>query len=55
MNEGSRDPHDDRVATLLREAAEKMSPQDDPARLVERALASTTDRFFVVGSPLGEL
>ena len=55
MNEGSRGLRDDRVTTLLREAAEKMSPQDAPGRLVERALASSTDRFFVVDSPLGEL
>jgi O-6-methylguanine DNA methyltransferase len=55
MNEGPRDLHDDRVATLLREAAEKMSPRGYPARLVERVLVTSTDRFFVVGSPLGEL
>lgn len=55
MNEGAKDRHDDRVATLLREAAEKMSPRGYPVRLIERALASSTDRFFAVASPLGEL
>lgn len=55
MNEGARDRHDEPVATLLREAAEKMSPLGCPAQLVERTLVSSTDRFFVVGSPLGEL
>jgi len=55
MNEGPRDLHDDRVATLLREATEKMSPRGYPARLVERALVTSTDRFVVVGSPLGKL
>ncbi len=55
MNEGARDRHDEPVATLLREAAEKMSPRGYPAQLVERTLVSSTDKFFVVGSPLGEL
>ena len=55
MNEGPRDLHDGRVAALLREAAQRMSPRGDPARLVERALANSTDRLLVVNSPLGRL
>jgi methylated-DNA-[protein]-cysteine S-methyltransferase len=55
MNEGARDLNDDRVAALLREAAGRMSPRGDPARVVERTLASSTDRLFVVDSHLGEL
>ena len=55
MNERPRDLYHDRVSALLREAAEGMSPRGDPARLIERALVSSTDRLFVVNSPLGEL
>lgn len=55
MNEEPRDLYYDRVTALLREAAQGMSTRGDPAKPVERALASSTDRLFVVDSPLGEL
>jgi len=41
------------VAELLRTTAERIPLHPDPASLVERVLADTTDSLFEVGSPLG--
>ena len=54
MNE-KEETNDARVLGLLAGVAEELSPRGDPARLVQRALESSTDNLFIVTSPLGEL
>jgi len=46
---------EERVAGLLREAASRLRPKEDPRQLVERTLTRGTDRIFSCDSPLGEV
>lgn len=55
MNGKDVETNDDRVAGLLADAAEKLSSSGGGSKVVEQALENSTDSFFVVTSPLGEL
>jgi O-6-methylguanine DNA methyltransferase len=45
----------ERMAVLLREVGQRLTPRGDPNQLVERVLARGTDRMFSCDSPLGEV
>ncbi len=51
----SEETNEERVAGLLAEGAQRLTPRGDPDELVERVLARGTDRLFSCGSPLGEV
>lgn len=55
MNGKDVETNDDRVAGLLADAAEKLSSSSGGSKVVEQALENSTDSFFIVTSPLGEL
>ena len=53
MNEPYTDT--ERVRAFLRETAPRISPGRDPAVLVDGVLASATDSFFEMNSPIGRV
>jgi O-6-methylguanine DNA methyltransferase len=53
MKESSTERDHERASALLRETAAHITLARDPAVLIERVLASATDSFFGVDSPIG--
>ena len=55
MTVNTRNSNNDPVAGLLAAAAEELSPRGAPSGAIRRVLEESTDRLFLVDSPLGKL